>query len=234
MLQLLVCADIHSFTDNLSIAMKMSDRVDAVLIAGDIEAEEDVLTQALRGVPCYAVCGNNDYCLNTDYPRELLLDVSVSPCADGLRTGGTSHVPAVTKVTELSFSSLPPRYAFLPSMIRNYMPVSLLSSIGSGMRPPGITHRILLTHGDRYNVPDTGLLSRRAAMWGADIVIYGHTHRFDLTKTKQGLLFLNPGTLVGTPEKDARVLAEYELCSFAFLRISPQGEVDVRHMHVLN
>lgn len=39
MLQFLVCADTHTYTDNIRLAAEHLDRVDAILIAGDLEAE---------------------------------------------------------------------------------------------------------------------------------------------------------------------------------------------------
>ena len=39
-------------------------------------------------------------------------------------------------------------------------------------------HRILMTHGKEYEVPDLSLLAARAALWDADIIIFGHTHKY--------------------------------------------------------
>lgn len=55
--------------------------------------------------------------------------------------------------------------------------------------------RILLTHGDAYQVK-SGLtrLRQRAEEIGADAVLFGHTH-LALLENHSGLLLLNPGTL---------------------------------------
>ena len=68
MLQFLVCSDVHTYTDNIRLAIRKADHIDAVLIAGDLEAEKDLVLSAVGNIPCYMVCGNNDYYLNTDYP----------------------------------------------------------------------------------------------------------------------------------------------------------------------
>lgn len=55
--------------------------------------------------------------------------------------------------------------------------------------------RILLTHGDAYQVK-SGLarLRQRAVEVGVDAVLFGHTHQ-SLLEEFSGLLLLNPGTL---------------------------------------
>ena len=46
MLQLLVCSDIHTYADNLRLAIAKMEHVDAILIAGDLEAEKDTVLAA--------------------------------------------------------------------------------------------------------------------------------------------------------------------------------------------
>jgi len=55
--------------------------------------------------------------------------------------------------------------------------------------------RLLMTHGDRYNVK-SGLskLIERAVAANVDIVLYGHTHQSAIDRI-QGILFVNPGSL---------------------------------------
>lgn len=55
--------------------------------------------------------------------------------------------------------------------------------------------RILLTHGDAYQVK-SGLarLRQRAGEVGVDAVLFGHTHQ-GMLEDHAGLLLLNPGTL---------------------------------------
>jgi uncharacterized protein len=73
--------------------------------------------------------------------------------------------------------------------------------------------RLLLLHGDRYNVK-SGLsrLEKRAAEVGVDAVLYGHTHIATIS-TLSGMLFVNPGTLI-------------QSCvfkTFALVEVSPAG-----------
>ncbi|HAW15108.1 MAG TPA: metallophosphoesterase [Clostridiales bacterium] len=55
-------------------------------------------------------------------------------------------------------------------------------------------HRIFLTHGHRYRVPQTDLLSYAAESEGCDIAVFGHTH-VQFEKREFGILFLNPGAM---------------------------------------
>lgn len=56
--------------------------------------------------------------------------------------------------------------------------------------------RILLTHGDRYEVKRSlAKLSSRARAAGADIVLYGHTH-IPAVDRDGPILFINPGALM--------------------------------------
>lgn len=55
--------------------------------------------------------------------------------------------------------------------------------------------RLLLTHGHRYRVKqDFRLLLARARELGADVVVFGHTHRAEAFWLGK-VLFLNPGSL---------------------------------------
>lgn len=62
-----------------------------------------------------------------------------------------------------------------------------VADIGSG-------NKVFLTHGHRYSVPRTDILSYAAEEQGCNIVIFGHTHQFFLQK-EAGILFMNPGAL---------------------------------------
>lgn len=78
--------------------------------------------------------------------------------------------------------------------------------------------RILLTHGDAYQVK-SGLdrLRQRAEEIGVDAVLFGHTHQAVL-ENSSGLLLVNPGAL-----------ANYCSCrSYAVLQLSPEG-IAVQH-----
>ncbi len=56
-------------------------------------------------------------------------------------------------------------------------------------------HHVFLTHGHTYMVAlGEERLKRVAKEKGADIVMYGHTHRPSLTRD-EGLLILNPGSI---------------------------------------
>lgn len=69
--------------------------------------------------------------------------------------------------------------------------------------------KILITHGDRYGVKQSLLkLELYAKQIGADIVLYGHTHISDITE-KDGITFINPGTLNRYSKKSYCYMALY-------------------------
>ena len=256
MLQLLLCSDVHTFTDNIRLAIKKAGQVDAVLISGDVESEKDDLLKAAGSLPLYVVCGNCDYYLNSDYPEELLIDISAEQSAG----------PVIYKSTELHYSAIPapamtdysqPDFSFSDSALsgvfspflslikKSLFSISTAKSnadistakstakIVKEKRPDHIMHRILMTHGKEYNVPETGLLLRRADQWDADIVIFGHTHKFTEIPCRKGrkkVYFINPGCLFGDPKNPSSVLASSEICGFAVLQIGPEGEINVQKL----
>lgn len=81
--------------------------------------------------------------------------------------------------------------------------------------------RILLTHGDAYQVK-SGLarLRQRAEAVGADAVLFGHTHQRVL-ENHAGLLLVNPGTLSNA--------GQYR--TFAVLVITQEG-ITSRHYNI--
>ena len=305
MLQILVCSDVHTYTNNIRLAIEKLDRVDAVLLAGDQEAELDEILAACGDIPCYAVSGNNDYYLNTDYPEELLIDISnnISISVDPLNSSSnnisrsaeslhstpnnisssgeslnstpekttcpeqfpidnsekakiTFSGPRIVKVTETGYNTVPEKDTatvsdphsplsalssfffklFNPSQQKNGqqpLPGGLAFPVNTVKRPADISHRILMTHGKEYNVPDITLLTRRARILDADIVIFGHTHKFWYTTAHGGKIrLINPGCLVGDPKASVRVFGNYEICSFAVLRIGDNGEIHVEHLYL--
>ena len=61
--------------------------------------------------------------------------------------------------------------------------------------------KILLTHGDRYDVKSSLYkLLLKAKEIKADVVMFGHTH-IPVVEERDGILFINPGTLNGYTEK---------------------------------
>lgn len=291
MLQILVCSDVHTYTNNIRLAIEKPDRVDAVFLAGDQEAELDEILAACGDIPCYAVSGNNDYYLNTDYPEELLIDISnnisspgealnstpnnISSSVDPLNSTPenttcpeqfpidnsekakiTFSGPRIVKVTETGYNTVPEKDTatvsdphsplsalssfffrlFNPSQQKNGrqpLPGGLAFPVNTVKRPADISHRILMTHGKEYNVPDITLLTRRARILDADIVIFGHTHKFWYTTAHGGKIrLINPGCLVGDPRASVRVFGNYEICSFAVLRIGDNGEIHVEHLYL--
>ena len=277
MLQILVCSDVHTYTNNIRLAIEKPDRVDAVLLAGDQEAELDEILAACGDIPCYAVSGNNDYYLNTDYPEELLIDISNNISSPGEALNSTpenttcpEHFPIdnsekakitfsgprIVKVTETGYNTFPEKDTatvsdphsplsalssfffklFNPSQQKNGrqpLPGGLAFPVNTVKRPADISHRILMTHGKEYNVPDITLLTRRARILDADIVIFGHTHKFWYTTAHGGKIrLINPGCLVGDPRASVRVFGNYEICSFAVLRIGDNGEIHVEHLYL--
>ena len=241
MLQLLVCSDVHTYTDNIRLAIRKAEHVDAVLIAGDLEAEKDLVLSAVGNIPCYMVCGNNDYYLNSDYPEELLIDIHADSQA-------SSDGPVIGKVTELGYDTIPGTEegvgsvrengfsAFFPSLFRSRtadLPKGLSFPQHTFKRPADSIHRILMTHGKEYKVPDIALLAMRAGIWDADLVIFGHTHQFWDTSFQRGRVrLINPGCLVGDPKASIRAYGNYEICSFSLVRIGAHGEVDVEHLYL--
>lgn len=79
--------------------------------------------------------------------------------------------------------------------------------------------RILLTHGDAYQVK-SGLarLRQRAEEIGADAVLFGHTHQ-GLLEKHSGLLLVNPGALANQGHHR----------SYAVLIITPEGITSRHH-----
>lgn len=73
--------------------------------------------------------------------------------------------------------------------------------------------KLLLVHGDAYGVKN-GLirLEKRALEVGADVVLFGHTHRATVTSLS-GILAINPGTLMRASQHT----------TFATLEITTQG-----------
>jgi hypothetical protein len=115
----------------------------------------------------------------------------------------------------------------------NRIPAFLAGLLAGNKRGDGISHRILITHGKEYDVPGTRLLIRRASLWGADLVLYGHTHQFaDSTGAGGRIRLINPGCLVGDPHMSYGISSRYEICSFAVLRIGTDREISVRHLHL--
>ncbi len=79
--------------------------------------------------------------------------------------------------------------------------------------------RFLLTHGDRYGVKNgLGLLERRAQQQGAQVVLYGHSHRAGI-RNSSNILFINPGTLMKCADR----------ASYATLEIAPHGVTPLLH-----
>lgn len=233
MLQLLVCSDVHTYADNIGLAIDRLDRVDAVLIAGDLETEIDRIREYTGSLPLYAVCGNNDYFLDTDYPQELLIDISDHGPAQKTEAPSPSFYPSIVDIRELSYNTVPEKLTSVPQILSRFAPAAVLEKFCQDKKPAEISHRILLTHGNIYNVPDTGRLARRASLWDADIVIFGHTHDFtDYDQKDKNIRFLNPGCLLGDPASTIRRFAGYEICSFALLRIGFGGEISFTRMRL--
>lgn len=249
MLQFLVCSDIHSYAENIRLAIRKTDQVDAILIAGDLEVEEDKVRAIVGSIPCYMVCGNNDYYLNTDYPQELLIDVSENTDSTSVSSNASSNASnslSISNVTALNYDSVPdtdraktsPGEGFLSSILSRLfapkadeLPIGLSFPQHTFKRPSNIRHRILMTHGKEYNVPDVSLLARRAGIWDADLVIFGHTHQFlDTTFQRGKIRLINPGCLVGDPKASIRAYGNYEICSYSLLRILDNGGIEAEHL----
>ena len=65
MLQLLLCSDVHTFTDNIRLAIKKAGQVDAVLISGDVEAEKETgARKVILGKHLYILRDNKAYSID--------------------------------------------------------------------------------------------------------------------------------------------------------------------------
>ena len=86
-------------------------------------------------------------------------------------------------------------------------------------------YRALLTHGHYYNV-SLGVegLRREALDRGCNMVMYGHTHRPYLEKTKD-LIILNPGSL-SYPRQEGRK------CSYMMMEIDEEGTAHFQTCYV--
>jgi putative phosphoesterase len=81
--------------------------------------------------------------------------------------------------------------------------------------------RILLTHGDAYQVKSgVAMLRQRAEEIGVDTVLFGHTHQ-SVLDNHAGLLLVNPGTLSNVGHH----------CSYAILIITSEG-ITSRHYDI--
>ncbi len=79
-------------------------------------------------------------------------------------------------------------------------------------------HKILLTHGHKYSVSVMyDILIEEAQKRGADIAIFGHTHK-PLIQQDAGLYLINPGSLT-YPRQDSRKP------TFIMMEIDDRGEV---------
>lgn len=71
---------------------------------------------------------------------------------------------------------------------------------GASARGDGIEHRIMMTHGHTYRAPRLVRLRQRAAALDADVVIYGHSHRWQVDAGGPSeALVVNSGTLMPKP-----------------------------------
>ncbi len=58
------------------------------------------------------------------------------------------------------------------------------------------SHRLWVTHGHTYYVSmGNETIKREALARGADLVIYGHTHKPLIDRTTEGVIAVNPGSL---------------------------------------
>ncbi|PLR98065.1 metallophosphoesterase [Bacillus sp. T33-2] len=94
-------------------------------------------------------------------------------------------------------------------------------------------HRILITHGHRYNVKASLLsLSYRAEEVKADIVCFGHSHQLGAELIK-GVLFINPGSILLPRGRRERTYVILELTeNHAYIRVFDydRGELEELNM----
>lgn len=90
------------------------------------------------------------------------------------------------------------------------LPRELMLNIGQ--------YKVWVTHGHNYYVSMTNkMLLEEARSRGADIVLFGHTHRPVIDKSMEGVTAVNPGSL-SYPRQDGR------RPSYALIDIDRQGE----------
>ena len=86
-------------------------------------------------------------------------------------------------------------------------------------------HKVYLTHGHHYYISmGNELLKDEARSRGADIVMYGHTHR-PVIERDNGLLVINPGSLTYPRQEGRRP-------SYAIMDVAEDGTIDV-NLHFL-
>lgn len=84
-------------------------------------------------------------------------------------------------------------------------------------------HRIMVTHGHLFAVPSTSMLRREAEERKADIVIFGHIHRY-FRKEDKGILYLNPGALSGCRDTGRR--------SWMILELADDGSIHTDYIEL--
>ena len=86
-------------------------------------------------------------------------------------------------------------------------------------------YHVMITHGHRYYIGmGNEMLKQEAVAQGADIVMYGHTHR-PAYSDEDGLITLNPGS-ISYPRQAGREP------SYMIMEIDENGAVNVQLMHV--
>ncbi len=86
-------------------------------------------------------------------------------------------------------------------------------------------HKVLITHGDGFDVKTSKLAIRRAAIgMGADIALYGHTHR-QYYEYMEGLYLFCPGSV--RPEHATGYIPSYGILS------TDDGFVDLYNKEII-
>lgn len=70
-MRILVFSDTHGGISGAKRTIDSYDKVDAIIHAGDVSRDADMLREAYPDMPLYAVCGNNDF--HSNYPVEAKL-----------------------------------------------------------------------------------------------------------------------------------------------------------------
>lgn len=86
-------------------------------------------------------------------------------------------------------------------------------------------YQVMLTHGHRYYIGmGDEMLKDEARAKGADIVMYGHTHRPKIERTED-LIVLNPGSLSYPRQEGKRP-------SYIIMEIDESGEIDLELCYI--
>ncbi len=168
MARYLVCSDIHGELENFRAALRLELPLDGVLIAGDLELTVDEIETAIRSTA-------REKAGESAPAGETAAEKNAAEENAGTVKAAEIPVPTAYIVAGNNDGWYAPE-----------LPKKLTLKLGG--------HTIFLCHGHRFGVPRLNALWLQAKKAGADIAIFGHTHRYQ-DASHFGVRFLNPGKL---------------------------------------